>query len=586
MAVRRGARFVLLFIGAAVLVSLTGVVLMYAAVSRGPAVPASATLVLRPGGDLQEVAPYDVVGQVFGREAVTLRSFIEMLRKAKRDPRVKTVLLRPASLQLPYWAKVQELRDAVLDFRKSGKDVVAFLEYGGDREYYLATAASKIFLLPASPLDVTGVASYEIFLRGAFDKIGATPDYIHIGDYKTATNQMMEKGFTKAHREMTESLNRDTYEQLVRGIAQSRKKSEADVRMLLDQGPFTPEDALRVGLVDDLAYEDELDDRVPALRERRKDTWIEGTDYQRSAPVDAPRGRSRIAVLYAVGVITSGKSAFDPLNGTVVGSDTMVEQIRRIRDDDSIKAIVLRIDSPGGSSVASDVIWRELMITRDQKPSRPLITSMSDLAASGGYYIALPGQVIVAQPATLTGSIGIYTGKVAIGGTLDKIGITSETVISGANADLESPFTPFSPAQRTRMHQLIQGFYEDFVEKAAQSRKTTPEKIDAVAQGRVWTGEQARAQGLVDQLGGLDTAIAIAKERAKIPAGEDVELVEYPGKRSLFDTLSEEFGSTRAKTLGMLLGESEARAVGALTAPMRIFQRGEPLALMPFTFVR
>jgi protease IV len=586
VAASRGVRFVLIFIGAAVLVSIAGVVLMSLAVIRGPSVPESATLVLRPGGDLQEVVPYDVVGQVFGREANTVRGFVEMLRKAKRDPRIKTVLLRPSSLQLPYWAKVQELRDAVLDFRKSGKTVVAFLEYGGDREYYLASAASKVFLLPSSPLDLTGVASYEIFLRGAFDKIGAYPDFIHIGDYKSATNQLTEKSFTKAHREMTESLNRDMFEQLVKGIAQSRKKSEAEVRTLFDQGPFVPEEALRVGLVDDLAYEDELDDRVPALRARSRDNWIEGSDYQRSQGVGGTPTRSRIAVLYAVGTITSGKSAFDPLNGSTLGSDTFVQQIRRVRNDDSIKAIVLRIDSPGGSSIASDVIWRELMITREQKPSRPLITSMSDLAASGGYYIALPGQVIVAQPATLTGSIGIFTGKIAIGGSLDKIGITRETVISGANADLESPFTPFSPAQRAKMLQLMQGFYEDFVEKTAQSRKTTPERIDAVAQGRVWTGEQAREHGLVDMLGGLDTAVAVAKERAHIPANEEVELVEYPGRRSLYEALSEEFGSESASPWHVLLGRADARAVGAITAPVRLFRRGEPLALMPFTFVR
>jgi protease IV len=585
VAARRGVRFVLIFIGAAVLVSMAGIVLMSLAVMRGPSVPESATLVLRPGGDLQEVVPYDVVGQVFGREANTVRGFVEMLRKAKRDPRIKTVLLRPSALELPYWAKVQELRDAVLDFRKSGKTVVAFLEYGGDREYYLASAASKIFLLPSSPLDLTGVASYEIFLRGAFDKIGAYPDFIHIGDYKSATNQLTEKSFTKPHREMTESLNRDMFEQLVKGIAQSRKKSEAEVRALFDQGPFVPEEALRVGLVDDLAYEDELDDRVPALRARSRDNWIEGSDYQRSQGFGST-ARSRIAVLYAVGTITSGKSAFDPLNGSTLGSDTIVQQIRRVREDDSIKAIVLRIDSPGGSSIASDVIWRELMITRDQKPSRPLITSMSDLAASGGYYIALPGQVIVAQPATLTGSIGIFTGKVAIGGTLDKIGVTRETVISGANADLESPFTPFSPAQRAKMLQLMQGFYEDFVEKAAQSRKTTPERIDAVAQGRVWTGEQAKEHGLVDMLGGLDTAVAVAKERAHIPASEEVELVEYPGRRSLYEALSDEFGSESATLLHGLVGRADARAVGAITAPVRLFQRGEPLALMPFTFVR
>ncbi|HKE82186.1 MAG TPA: signal peptide peptidase SppA [Vicinamibacterales bacterium] len=585
MALARGVRFVLIFIGAAALVSMGSVVLMYQAVSRGPSVPASATLVLRPGGDLQEVAPYDVVGQLFGREPNTVRAFVETLRRAKSDARIKTVLLKPNALQLPYWAKVQELRDAVLDFRKSGKSVVAFLEYGGDREYYLATAANQVFLLPSSPLDLKGVASYEIFLRGMFDKIGAYPDFIHIGDYKSATNQLTEKGFTKAHREMAESLNRDMYDQLVKGIAQARKKSEAEVKALLDQGPFVPEEALRVGLVDDLAYEDELDDRVPTLHARSKDFWIEGTDYQRAAGPRLGSGRSRIAVLYAVGTISSGKSGFDPLNGSVLGSDTMVEQIRRVRDDDSIKAIVLRIDSPGGSSIASDVIWRELMITRDQKPSRPLITSMSDLAASGGYYIALPGQVIVAQPGTLTGSIGIFTGKLAIGGTLGKIGVTTGTVTAGANADIESPFTPFTPAQRAKTLQLMQGFYEDFVEKTAQSRKTTPEQIDTVAQGRVWTGAQARENGLVDLLGGLDTAIGIAKERAHIPANEDVELVEFPGRRSLFETLSDEFGSSRAGMWNLVFG-ADTRAVGAVTAPVRLFQRGEPLALMPFTFVR
>jgi protease-4 len=194
--------------------------------------------------------------------------------------------------------------------------------------------------------------------------------------------------------------------------------------------------------------------------------------------------------------------------------------------------------------------------------------------------------VIVAQPATLTGSIGIYSGKVAVGGTLDKIGVTTGTITAGANADIGSPFAPFTPAQRAKTLQLMQGFYEDFVEKTAQSRKTTPERVDAIAQGRVWTGQQAREQGLVDTLGGLDTAVAIAKERAHIPANEDVELVEYPGRRSVFETLSDEFGSSRAGLFNAMFGGADTRAVGAITAPVRLFQRGEPLALMPFTFVR
>ena len=586
MALGRGVRFVLTFIVFAVAVSVAGIILMYLFVARGPAVPTAATLVLRPGGELQEVMPDDVVGQVFARDVKTVQAFVDSLRKAERDPRIRSVLLMPSSLTLPYWGKVQELRDAVLAFRKSGKTVVAFLEFGGDREYYLASAADKVYLLPTSPLDLTGVASYEVFLRGTLDKIGAYPDFVHVGDYKTAVNQLTEKGFTPAHREMSESLNRDMYEQLIRGIADGRKKSEADVRALIDQGPFLPEEALRLGLVDDLAYEDQLDDRVPELRDDAREVRrIEGTDYQRvRAQSIGLAPRSRIAVLYAVGTITSGKSAFDPVNGSVVGSETLIEQIRQVRDDDSIRAIVLRIDSPGGSSIASDVIWRELMITRDEKPSRPLVASMSDLAASGGYYIAMPAQVIVAQPATLTGSIGIYGGKFALAGTMEKIGVTTETVKSGANADIYSPFAPFSPPQRERLQDYMQGFYENFVEKAAESRKTSPEQIDMVAQGRVWTGRQAREHGLVDELGGLDTAVRIAKERAGIDADEDVELVIYPPRRSIYEALTEQFGGGAG--LWSVLGRGEQRAMAALSAPVRLFRRGEPLALMPFTFVR
>jgi protease-4 len=588
VAASRGVRFVLTFLGLAVFVSVAGIVLLYLLVSRGPSVPASATLVLRPGGELQEIVPDDVVGQVFGRDSTTVRAFVDSLDKAKRDPRIRSVLLMPSSLSLPYWGKVQELRDALLDFRTSGKTVIAFLEYGGDREYYLASAADRVYLMPTSPLDLTGVASYEIFLRGTLDKIGAVPDFLHIGDYKTAVNQMTETGFTPAHREMSESLNRDQFEQLVRGVAESRNKTEDEVRALIDQGPFLPEEALRLGLVDDLAYEDQLDDRAPELRDgEREARRIEGREYRRVRPESVGfRPRSRIAVLYVVGTIVSGRSAFDPINGPVVGSDTVVEQIRQVREDDSIRAIVLRVDSPGGSSIASDVIWRELMITREDDPSRPLVTSMSDLAASGGYYIGMAGDVIVAQPATLTGSIGIYTGKIALGGAMDKIGVTTETVQSGANADMYSPFEPFSPAHRARLQEYMQGFYDNFVEKAAASRRTTPEQMEALAQGRVWTGRQARERGLVDALGGLDTAVRIAKQRANIDADEDVELVVYPPRRSLYEALTEQFGAGSAPSWGALVGRAEQRALAALTAPARLFRRGEPLALMPFAFVR
>jgi len=323
MALPRAVRVVFLLILFAVLISVGGSVLLYFVLSRGPSVPSTAVLVLKPAGDLQETLPDDVVGQFLGQEAGTVRGFVTNLQKAKRDPRIRSVLLMPGSLDSPYWAKVQELRDAVLDFRRSGKKVTAFLEFGGDREYYLASAADRVFLMPGSSLDLTGVASYEIFLRGTFDRLGAYPDFLKIGEYKTAPNQYTEREMTPAHREMSMALNRDMYDQLVRGIATARKKTEPDVRALIDQGPFTPDDAKRLGLVDDLAYEDQLDDRVPEMRNGSTELRrIQGTDYERVSPESiGVRSRSRIGVLYAVGAIVSGKSGFDPLNGAVVGSD-------------------------------------------------------------------------------------------------------------------------------------------------------------------------------------------------------------------------------------------------------------------------
>ena len=303
--------------------------------------------------------------------------------------------MRPGGINSPFWAKLQELRDAIEDFKASGKYVHAWLEYAGDREYFLATAADNVYLLPSASLDLTGVASYEVFLRGTFDWLGTYPDFLHVGDYKTAVNTYLEKTFTPAHKEMSESINRSQYDQLVRAIADARKKPEAEIRALIDQGPFQPVDALRHGLIDEVAYEDELDDIVADLRGA---DYIDAEDYAAvSWDRTGTRRGSKVAVINAAGVINSGSSGFDPVNGPIVGSDSLVEYIREARADRSIKAIVLRVDSPGGSSTASDVIWRELSISREN--NRPVIVSMSDLAASGGYYIALGGDAIVAQPA-------------------------------------------------------------------------------------------------------------------------------------------------------------------------------------------
>src|ERR1700680_1132166 len=259
---RRGFTFNFTVLGVACFISIAGLVALYLFAGRQPSVPSNATLTLRLGDDLAEVAPDDVVGYLRGSHTRTGGSIGGNLRKAKVDRRVAAVLLKPAGLTTPFWGKIQEIRDAVLDFKKSGKPVYAYLEYGADRDYYLASAADKVFLMPSSPLDLTGVATYELFLRGTLDKIGAYPDLHHIGDYKTYSNTFTQKGYTAAHKEMDQSLNVDLYEQLVRGIADGRKKDEADVRRLIDAGPFLPEEALRAGLVDDVVYEDQVDDKL------------------------------------------------------------------------------------------------------------------------------------------------------------------------------------------------------------------------------------------------------------------------------------------------------------------------------------
>ena len=588
MAKRRLFKFFLSLVILFFVVGVLAIIGAWIVVRRGPNVPEHSTLILRIGGELVETPPNDVLGQVTGgSRAQTVRGYVEALRRAKSDPRIESVLIVPTPIQSPFWGKVQEIRDAVLDFRKSGKKITAFLESAGDREYYLASAADKIYVVPSGSLDVTGVATYEVFLKGTLDKLGARADFEKIGDYKTAPNQLTETTYTPAHREMTESLTRDMYEQLVRGIAESRKKKVEDVRALIDEGPFLARDAQRVGLIDGVAYEDQLDDHGVVS----KSGTVEGETYGRARRGFTARGAPRIAVIYITGIINSGDSGFDPLNGDVAGSTRLVKAIQSARADDGVKAIVVRIDSPGGSSIASDVIWRELTVTKNEKPARPLVASMSDLAASGGYYVAMAAPHIVAQPATLTGSIGIYGGKFITGGTFDKFGANIESVIIGRNAGLESPDRPFTDSEREKLRQHIRDFYNGFIQKVAASRKMPVERVDTLAQGRVWTGSQARENGLVDALGGLDRAIALAKEKAGIAADTEVDIVTYPARRSLAEMLIEELSGNERQLDAVIsvvagLRTAERRAIGLLTAPARLFNPGEPLALMPIGFLR
>jgi protease-4 len=391
---------------------------------------------------------------------------------------------------------------------------------------------------------------------------------------------------------MDESLNTDLYGQIVRGIAETRKKTEAEVRGLFDQGPFLPEDALRAGLIDDVAYQDQVMEKLRDVRPGTAMRDLDADEYARVSATSLGLNKGpRVAVIYAAGAIAAGESGFDPLNGSAVGSETLTTYIRQARRDPSVRAIVLRIDSPGGSAAASDAIWRELMIARNERADRPIIASMSDLAASGGYYIAMAAHAIVAQPSTLTGSIGIFGGKFVTGGVYAKLGANIESTSIGKRAQMNSPVRPYNPDELTKVREQLQSFYDDFVEKVAQSRHSTPEKIDQLAQGRVWTGQQAKENGLVDALGGLDHAVSLAKQHAKIPADSDVEIVTFPPKKSFYEILGEELSASGQVAavdawVAANLSAQELDLLRAVRGPAAMFRRGEALALMPFTFLR
>jgi protease-4 len=579
MSARRGVFLILAIMLLAVVVSIGGLVLLVAAgVTAGsaPSVPSNATLYFSIAAPLPEIDRFDAFSAFLPTEP-TLRQTLDTIRRAKTDSRVKSIVIRP-QVSGALWGQLQEMRAALEDFRASGKPLTAYLEAAGTQDYLVASAADRIVMMPAGQLDVAGLATYELFFRGTLDKVGVYPDLLHIGPYKTAANTFTEKQFTPAHREMAEWLARDWHSQVVRAVAASRRRSEEDVRRALEGGPYRAEQALEAGLVDALAYDDQLDDTGPIQGTRR----LESSTYLRVVSPSASTGAARFALVYAVGTITSGKS--DP-GGASVGSDTFAEWMRKIRLDSSIRAVIVRVDSPGGSAIASEAMWRELSLTNAIKP---VIVSMGDVAASGGYYIAAPATAIVAEAGTITGSIGVVTGKLVLQGALDKIGVGTGAVSVGPMAEIYSPFKPFSPAERERVEDQMQATYDLFVSRVAEGRKKTAAQVDAVAQGRVWTGAQARELGLVDELGGLETAVRLAKQHAKLDAARDVSFTVYPPRRSVYDLLSDPLGRGAGFSVELerWLSRPEARVFESAVSTLLRFRRGEPLTLMPNVFVR
>jgi len=489
-------------------------------------IPPHTVLTLRIEGDVPEEVPREALTQILQGTPTTVTDVVEGLDRARADSRIEGLEVRVGESNMNF-AKMQEIREKIRQFNQSGKFSIAYLELATDGPYYVASACRTVMQLPRSMLYLRGMMASTTFYRGALDKLGIYPDLYHIGDYKNATNVFTDKGFTPPHREATRALLADWYDEFLRDIANSRAMKPSQVAEVIQKGPFSSEEALAAGLVDRLGYGDEAREWM-----RQKS---QGSERRLSLPEYLHRtdrkGRLKLAVVYATGLIAPGRSREE-----VMGADTIAEELRRTRLDDDVKAVILRVDSGGGSASASEVIRREVELTRRRKP---VVVSMSDVAASGGYWIAMSANKIVAQPGTITGSIGVLTGKFNLGGLYAKLGLRKDYVKTTENATLDYPFENFSAAQRDTIVRLMQETYRIFIQGVAEGRRMPVEAVDKIGQGRIWTGERARELGLVDSLGGLDTAVAAAKELARIPSGEEVSLLRLPAPRSLLDNLLE-----------------------------------------------
>src|SRR6266496_3868135 len=462
----------------------------------------------------------DPLSAILSRRKARMQDIVDGLRRAGRDDRVRALVVKVGGGRIGL-ARMQELREAVGVFRESGKLAVAWSEtFGefthGNVPYYLATAFDRIYLQPSGSVGLTGVAVEQLFLHDALAKAGVAFQSAKRYEYKSAADNLTERGFTGPTREAAERLAASIAEQIIAAIAERRGKTAEQARALLDQGPFLAEDALAAGLVDALAYRDEVLQFV--ARYQRSHTLT-----QRAKKLPNPRERF-VAVIYATGPIRQGRSGRSPVGGSSMGSDTVAAALRSATSDDRVRAVLLRVNSPGGSAVASDTIWRE--VARTRAAGKPVVVSMSDVAASGGYYISMAADIIVAQPGTLTGSSGVIPGKPVLEEAFGRIGITTDSVSVGRGATMFAPTHPFSEEEWQRINNWLDAIYRDFTEKVASGRRMTVEQVHEIARGRVWTGADAARNGLVDELGGMSAAAEIARRRAGLPA--DAPLRAYP----------------------------------------------------------
>lgn len=521
---------------AVVLGALTLRLLYTAALSSAPSVKREAVLVLTLAGSYPEEPPQDIEAPFGWKKRLTVQDFLSVLKTAKDDPKIKQVYLRMGGLDDVGWAKARELRQGVLDFRESGKTVTAFMEEGTDMAYYLASTGDRIVMPELGTLWVNGLYSRITFLKNTYSKLGIGWEEVKRGKYKSATEPFTRDKMSEPFREMMDALLDDVYQDYLNSVATARNLTLEQAEKIVDDGPYlNAQNALEAGLIDGLSYESEIEKELE-IADPKRGKGIEGDAYHKSMLRRWRPRREKIALIYAVGAIMPGKSRSNPFQGKVMGSTTMSKAIREAAEDKSIKAIVFRVDSPGGSALASDIIWRQLV---EAKKEKPVVVSMGAVAGSGGYYVSMGADCIVAQPNTITGSIGVLALKPSLKELYQKIGMNIETLTRGENADFFSADRPFTEEEKARLDRFIQEVYDQFVSKAAQGRGKTYEEIHRIAQGRVWSGKRAKEIGLVDELGGLKKAIEIAKEKAGLPPEQKVGLVIYPEKRGILEMLKE-----------------------------------------------
>ena len=485
----------------------------------------------------------------------TMRGLFKKLDTLKNNDEVAGIIFKIGNIGVG-WANLQELREKLDEIRETDKEMIAYLEGGGNAQYLLAAAMDRIVLMPVGTLNLIGLRSEIFFFKGLLEKLDIEADMLAMGKFKSGVEPFTRDSMSDAFRESMTELLDDLYSQMLGKIADGRDEITPELAAkLVNSGPFTAKEAHELNLVDELQYYDELLDTINAENEGEAEVAPKDSEKKRKVPnmnsfagmmqlfsmLNPPqRAKPRpadkqIALIYASGPILPDFNSPFPTTSMITPKG-LKDAFKKARSDDAVKAVVFRVDSPGGSALASDLIWREVMLTQRKKP---VIVSMANYAASGGYYISMAAGTIVAQPGTLTGSIGVYGGKLNMKGLYNKIGLTKEIITHGQNATIYSDYGNFSPTERERVQKMMKTIYDDFVNKAAAGRKTTYDEIHAVAQGRVWTGKQAKELGLVDEIGGLETALTIAKKQGEIADDDKYDIIVLPEEKPFLEQFLE-----------------------------------------------